>query len=130
MSLLGESAFAANDILASTREATEILKDPHVEHAFGARDVWMTVSSIMRRYGTPAKDSASFVDRGKAGMTVLSWLANAHAVIKNSTRPLVGLDNPVIAAAVDWLQSSLAIEQSKAASPAPAPGPPDGSGGA
>jgi hypothetical protein len=81
----------------------------------------MTVWSIMRRYGTPAKDPTSFVVRGKAGMTILSWLADAHAVIKNSTRPLVGLDNPVISAAVDWLQSSLAIEQSKAASPAPGP---------
>jgi hypothetical protein len=125
-----EAAFAAGDILASTRAATEILKDEHVEHAFGAHNVWMTVSSIMRRYGTPAKESTSFVVRGKAGMTILTWLADADVIIKNSTRPLVGLDNPVISAAVDWLQSSLAIEQSNAASPAPEPGPPHASGGA
>jgi hypothetical protein len=126
----GETAFAASDILASTRAATEILKDPRVEHAFGAHNVWMTVSSIMRRYGMPAPDPVSFVVRGKAGMTILSWLADAHAVINNSTQPLVGLDNPVISAAVDWLQSSLAIEQSKTNAPTPAPGPPHQAEGA
>lgn len=123
-----ESAFAANDILAATREATEILKDPHVEHAFGTHNVWMTVTAILNRYGTAAGDPARFVVRGRAGLTILSWLADAHKLMNASAQPLVGLDNPVIAAAVDWLQSSLAIEQGKAgietaaASPIPAAG--------
>jgi hypothetical protein len=110
----GESTFAANDILASTRQATEILKDPQLEHAFGAHTVWATVGAILRRYGKESDDPTSFVVRGKAGLTILSWLADARGIIATSTRPLVGLDNPVIAAAVDWLQSSLAIEQGKA----------------
>lgn len=126
----GESTFAASDILASTRAATEILKDPRVEHAFGAHNVWMTVSSIMRRYGVAAPDPVSFVVRGRAGLTILSWLADAHGLINTSTQPLVGLDNPVIAAAVDWLQSSLAIEQSKAVAPTPAASPPQPTEGA
>lgn len=109
-----ESTFAANDILAATREATEILKDAHVERAFGAHNIWMTVTAILNRYGAAAGDPASFVVRGKAGLTILSWLADAHKVISVSAQPLVGLDNPVISAAVDWLQSSLAIEQGKA----------------
>jgi hypothetical protein len=116
----GESTFAANDILASTRAATEILKDPHVENAFGAHTVWMTVTAILHRYGKEAADPVSFVVRGKAGLTILSWLADAQRVINTSTQPLVGLDNPVIAAAVDWLQSSLAIEQSKTGAQGPA----------
>jgi hypothetical protein len=126
----GESTFAANDILASTRAATEILKDPRVEHAFGAHSVWMTVAAILHRYGTAAADPVAFVVRGKAGLTILSWLADAHGVIETSTQPLVGLDNPVIAAAVDWLQSSLTIEQSKAGAPTPAASPPQPTEGA
>jgi hypothetical protein len=110
----GESAFAATDILVAIRKATEILKDSHVQHAFGAHDVWTTVSGILHRYGTPTTvDSPSLVERGKAGATILSWLADARTAIDSSAEPLVGLDNPVIAAAVDWLQSSLAIEQGK-----------------
>lgn len=125
-----ESMFAANDILAATRNATDILKDPHVEHAFGAHDVWMTVTAILNRYGTPAGDPASFVVRGKAGLTILSWLADAHKVINASTQPLVGVDNPVVAAAVDWLQSSLAIEQGKAGIETAAASPPHSAEGA
>jgi hypothetical protein len=125
-----ESSFAAIDILASTREATEILKDAHVEHAFGAHTIWMTVTAILQRYGVPGKDPASFVVRGKAGLTILAWLADAHSVMNSSTQPLVGLDNPVISAAVDWLQSSLAIEQSKAAEQAPPANSPQSAEGA
>jgi len=126
----GESTFAANDILAATREATEILKDPHVEHAFGAHNVWMTVTAILKRYGSAGGDSSSFVVRGKAGLTILSWLADAHKVMSASTQPLVGLDNPVIAAAVDWLQSSLTIEQGKAGIETAAANPPQAADGA
>jgi hypothetical protein len=110
----GESAFAADAILAQTREATEILKDPHVQHAFGANTIWKTVDAISRRYGKAQADSASFVVRGKAGLTILSWLADALSVMGNSAQPLVALDHPVIGAAVDWLQTSLTIEQNKA----------------
>jgi hypothetical protein len=116
----GESTFAASDILASTRAATGILKDPRVEHAFGAHSVWTTVAAILRRYGTAGPDPVSYVVRGKAGLTILSWLADAHGVIGASSQPLVGLDNPVISAAVDWLQSSLSIEQSKTGTSTPA----------
>jgi hypothetical protein len=113
----GESAFAADDILATTRAATDILKDPHVEHAFGAHTIWQAVGTILRRYGMAAPDSTSFVTRGKAGMTILAWLADARSMIGASSQPLLGLDNPVIAAAVDWLQTSLTIEQSKQGDP-------------
>jgi hypothetical protein len=119
-----ESEFTANEILAETHAATDILKDPRVEHAFGAHTIWKTVETILRRYGTPVPDFASFVTRGQAGMTILSWLADARGVPQTSTRALVGLDNPVIAAAVDWLQSSLAVEQAKSDD-----GPPVAAGG-
>jgi hypothetical protein len=112
-----EGVFVANDILTATRDATEILKDPHVEHAFGANTIWNTVEAILRRYRTPAPDFSSFVTRGKAGLTILAWLADVRGVPDNSAKPFVGLDNPVVPAAVAWLQASLSIEQSKADEP-------------
>jgi hypothetical protein len=117
----GESAFAANDILASIRTATDILKDPQVEHAFGARSLWTAVQAILRRYGGAVEDPTAFVTRGQAGLTILAWLADAQPLLADSARPFVGLDNPVISAAVDWLSTSLTIEQGKAETKAPAP---------
>ncbi len=110
----GESAFAANDILASIRAATDILKDPQVEHALGAHSLWPTVQAILHRYGGATEDPTAFVTRGKAGLTILAWLAEAQPLLADSAHPFVGLDNPVISAAVDWLSSSLTIEQGKA----------------
>lgn len=109
----GESAFAANDILASIRAATTILNDPHVEHVFGTHSLWTTVQAILHRYGGEVGNPTAFVTRGKAGLTILAWLAEAQAMMGDSTRPFVGLDNPVIAAATDWLNASLTIEESK-----------------
>lgn len=116
----GESAFAANDILAVVRAATDILKDPQVEHAFGAHTVWSTVQAIFKRYSVSSEDPVPYVTRGKAGLTILAWLAEARDQLSDSGRPLVGLDNPVIPAAVDWLSTSLTIEQGKSGPP---PGP-------
>lgn len=110
----GETAFAANDILAATHAATEILKDLQVERSFGARTIWNTVEAILRRYHAAVPNFIALVTRGRAGMTILSWLADAQAVRGGSSRALVGVDNPVIAAAADWLETSLTIEQAKA----------------
>jgi hypothetical protein len=117
----GESAFAANDILVSIRTATDILKDPQVERALGAHSLWTTVQAISQRYGGTNEDPTAYVTRGKAGLTILAWLADAQPLLADSTRPFVGLDNPVISAAVDWLSTSLTIEQGKADQQSKAP---------
>jgi hypothetical protein len=109
----GESAFAATDILAAINAAIGILKDSQLEHAFGAHTLWTTVQAILRRYGGTAEDSPAYVTRGKAGLTILTWLADAQPMLTDSARPFVGLDSPVISAAVDWLSTSLTIEQTK-----------------
>lgn len=122
-----ESSFAATDILAATRTATNILNDPRVERALHSQSIWQTVASILQRYGTPGRDPTAYVIRGKAGLTLLAWLSDVHAVSSATPQPLVGLDHPVIGAAVDWLQSSLTIEQNKAADKHPQPSQPGSS---
>jgi hypothetical protein len=54
-------------------------------------------------------DPRLFVRRGRAGMTVLSWLADAGPHLENSAVLLVSLDHPVIQVAVDWMEAALAI---------------------
>jgi hypothetical protein len=55
-------------------------------------------------------------------MTVLAWAAEAAPHLGDTGRALIGLDNPVIAAAIEWLETSLAIAD--AAEPPPRPPPP------
>jgi hypothetical protein len=44
-------------------------------------------------------------------MTILAWLADAAALLGDS-RPLLAVDHPVIAAAVEWLELSLQLTES------------------
>ena len=66
----GESAFAANDILASTRAATEILKDRMWSMLRGAYDLDDGHKRFCNAMERPANDPTPYVVRGKAGLTI------------------------------------------------------------
>lgn len=116
----GITVFLAQEILQSLRDAIAILKQPNLLAALGARDVWTAVSRIERLAHVPSQDARLFVQRGRAGMTVLSWLADAAPLLDKQAGPLVKLDHPVIGAALDWMQAALAIEE-RGMAPAQAP---------
>jgi hypothetical protein len=105
----GVTVFLAQEIMASLKAALAILGNADVRSAFGARDVWGTIAGIDRIARNRRADPRLYVRRGRAGMTVLSWLADAMPHLENSVPPLVAIDHPVIPAAVDWMESALAI---------------------
>src|SRR5262249_37680051 len=94
----------AQEILQGLRGARAIPGQPGRRGAFGARDVWAVVAAIDRLARTPHGDPRLHVRRGKAGMTVLAWLADAATHLEDPATALVGLDHPVIGAAIDWMQ--------------------------
>lgn len=110
----GITVFLAQEILQSLREAIAILRHRDLLAAFGARDLWSAISRIDRLAHTSHPDARLYVQRGKAGMTVLSWLADAAPHLEQSTGVLVNLDHPVIPAALEWMQAALAIGESGA----------------
>lgn len=111
---------AAEDLLATTRAALAIFRKAAAQQALGARDAWAAVAAVRRLARLPARPAALHLARGRAGMTVLAWLADAALHLDRLDRPLLGLDNPVIAAAAAWLEASLRIADG--ASPAPGAG--------
>ena len=111
----GMTLFAAREILATVQEAINILKQPPVQHAFGVNRLWDVVDSISKRYGHGSIDVQNYVRRGKSGLVVLSWIADSFETLEQTRSPLVTLDHPVIAAAEEWLEASLAIREAVAA---------------
>jgi hypothetical protein len=105
----GITVFLAQEIMASLKAALAILSHADLKGAFGARDVWGAIAGIDRMTKTRRADPRLFVRRGRAGMTVLSWLADAGPHLENSAVLLVALDHPVIQVAVDWMEAALAI---------------------
>ena len=104
------------------REALAILGHPAVKTALRARSAWEAIDAVDRQMRRPLREHNLFVRRGQAGMTILAWLAEAAPHLGRTGKPLVGLDHPVIPAAVEWLESSLSLEQ------AAQPAQPEGSG--
>ncbi|WP_299828850.1 hypothetical protein [uncultured Roseobacter sp.] len=124
----GITPFMATELMAALKEALAILKHPHLRGLFAARDVWDVIAGIRRRARMTGGDPRMFVDRGRAGMTIIVWLADAAERLRQYGQPIVGRGDPVIPAAVEWLQASLTISELHARTQAPAP-PPPGQGG-
>jgi hypothetical protein len=121
----GITIFLAKEVLQALHDALAILGNKDLRGAFGARDVWGVVTAIDRMTRTQHADPRLYIRRGKAGMIVLAWSAEAAVHLEDQTVVLVGLDHPVIAAAIDWMEASLAIgEHSASRSAATPPMPP------
>lgn len=124
------TVFLAQEIMEAIKQALAILGHPDLRGAFGARDVWGAIAGIDRMTHGRRADPRLFVRRGRAGMTVLAWVADAAPHLDSATPLLVGLDHPVIPAAVDWMEAALAIGEAGDAAPgaaAPAPAAPPAS---
>jgi hypothetical protein len=119
----GITVFLAQEILSSLKESLAILGNADLRGAFGARDVWGTIAGIDRMTRTQRFDPRLYLQRGRAGVTVLAWLADAAPHLENAAPLLVALDHPVIPAAVDWMEAALAIGETRHAATAKS-GPP------
>lgn len=73
----GGAAFAAR-LAAEVNEAVAVLRDPEIQQAFGARDMWQVIDRVNRRYLGGAVNVRRNRLQADAGRVVLQWLA-AHA---------------------------------------------------
>ncbi len=121
----GIAVFMAQEILSTLKEALAILGHAEVRGELGARDFWAAIERIARLARRQRADGRLHLRRGRAGMTVLAWLGEAAPFLPAPAQPLVGLDHPVIASAVDWLEASLALSEAAGyEAPAQAPASP------
>lgn len=118
----GLTVFMAQDLIATIKAAFAIFHHDDLRLALGARDVWGAIAGALRIARLSAANTALHASRAGAGMTILSWLADAAPHLGATGGPLVMLDHPVIPAAIDWLQLSLKIGEASAA-PLPTPAP-------
>jgi hypothetical protein len=110
----GIAVYAAQEIIATIRQCIQILQQTSIQHAFSEHNVWGVVRAVLSRNAHAEPDVDNYVRRGKAGLMVLSWLADSLPAIGGGLQLVVSLDHPVIAAAQEWLESSLAVRESAA----------------
>jgi hypothetical protein len=107
----GATEFAARDCLETLRDALEILKAPRVQAMFGARGVWAAVREVARRYLGEQTDIVSRVARGRAGTTILAWLAESLPRVGDTRSPLVPAGSEIPGAAVGWMEATLTLHE-------------------
>lgn len=113
------TVFMAQDLIATIKATLNIFHHDDLRLGLGAHDVWGAVAAALRIGRLPAAHTALHAIRAGAGMTILSWLADAAPHLGNTGGPLVMLDHPVIPAAIDWLQVSLKIGEASVAAARP-----------
>lgn len=106
----GMTAFIADEVMKTLKEAFAILGHPDVRGAFQARDIWDVVRAIARHGHVAVADVHRYVRRGKAGMILLAWLADSLESALGSGQ-IVSLGDPVIVAAIDWLEATLSLAE-------------------
>ena len=107
----GIMPFAARDIMASIRQSIDILKQPAVQRAVGARSVWSAVRRANERYLRRTVDLGTHVQRGRSGLLILSWLGNNLPKLSGAGDLSLPADPTVISAATQWLQASLSLAE-------------------
>lgn len=99
----------AREILDSLAQAIAILNHPQVRAMLMARTLWDGVTTIDRRFRRTPRPTLTHLRRGRAGMAVLAWLADAIDTIESSAGALISTGDLVIDAAIDWVDETLAI---------------------
>lgn len=103
----GTTAFMAGEIIAALQQAIAIIGHPDLRGVFAARDVWGVVAGIARLARVRVPPPTPYVRRGRAGMTVIAWLADVSDRLGGPGGPLVAIGHAVVGSAVDWIEATL-----------------------
>jgi hypothetical protein len=107
----GSTAFMAGEIVATLKQAFAIIGHPDLRGAFAARDLWGVVAGIARVARVTFDRPGPYVRRGKAGMTVIAWLAEVSDEVGGPGGPVVAVGHPVVGSAIDWIEATLDISE-------------------
>ena len=112
------ASIAGREIVVNINEALVFLRDRLLQTAFGVRGLWQLIAVAGAAQGQTATSVLRRVDQGRAGQSVLLWLA-AHYT---EAAPRLDMSNAedveVVSAAQRWLGARPAVQ---ASTPSPAP---------
>ena len=107
----GMTVYAAGDIVTAIRMPSRSSARRASSRRSAASSMWGAVRNATRSYLNEEVDLDAHVRRGQSGQVILAWLADAAPQLGMSSGPNVQPDEPVVAAAVSWLQVSLALAE-------------------
>ena len=93
----GMAYYAAVDLQTQIEEIIDLLSDPDVLTAFGARDMWGVIDQVAQLELGGARNSSKYRMLATCGAIITTWLADNTARLRDPTRPMIELkdvENP------------------------------------
>ncbi len=110
----GTVRHAARLLLEHVQQMLDLLGEPELLQAFGARDMWQVIDQVNRNELGGARNVARYRTQAEAGRRILDWLAAHAAQLGSSQDEPDGLtdDADLVDAAEQWLAASGGAEES------------------
>jgi hypothetical protein len=110
----GTVRHAARLLLEHVQQMVDLLSEPELLQAFGARDMWQVIDQVNRNELGSARNVARYRTQAEAGRRVLDWLAAHAAQLGSSQDEPDGLadDADLVDAVEQWLAASGGAEES------------------
>lgn len=74
----GIAYFAATELQQMILEYRDLLSDPEVRGAFGARDMWQVIDQVNANYLGGPRNTSRFRTQARAGAVIIRWIANSR----------------------------------------------------
>jgi hypothetical protein len=110
----GTVRHAARLLLEHVQQMVDLLSEPDLLQAFGARDMWQVIDQVNRNELGGARNVARYRTQAEAGRGVLDWLVAHAEQLGSSQDEPDGLtdDAELVDAAEQWLAASGGAEES------------------
>lgn len=98
----GIAYFAATEMQQSILEFRDILQNPELRNAFGARDMWQVIDQVNVNYLGGARNTHRYRTQSRAGAVIIRWIANNVQRLSNVAGPVIQIEqivNPQLRAA-------------------------------
>ena len=88
----GIAYFAATELQQTILKFRDVLMDPDLRNAFGARDMWQVIDQVNVNYLGGAKNTQRYRTQSRAGAIIIRWVANNTQRLANISGPVLSID--------------------------------------
>lgn len=88
----GIAYFAATELQNTIINFRDILQDPDLRSAFGARDMWQVIDMVNVNYLGGAKNTHRFRTQSRAGAIIIRWISENIQRLANISGPVLSID--------------------------------------
>jgi hypothetical protein len=86
---------AAIEMQQSIVDFIDVLTNPDLRNAFGARDMWQVIDLVNANYLGGPRNTHRFRTQSRAGAVIIRWIANNVQRLSNVTGPVLVIDQIV-----------------------------------